>query len=304
MNIKPECLLVTGIFKRVSLDWKGRSSPTINSNLKARTMTSNRREFITGTLAAASALALSNSSSLQAVEKSASKQEYYELRIYRIENAKKQKMVSNYIEKGLVPALNRMGISRVGVFTEQDKPKNFSIYMLIPYSTIEQFTSLNDKLEADPTYTAASKEYHSQPLKDPIYTRIQSKFMKAFSGMPVIEMPSQTKGNKPRLFELRTYESHTTDAARRKVDMFNSGEIDIMRDVKMGPLFYGETLIGDDVPNLTYMLSADDMDANKAAWKGFLGHPEWDRMKKIDKYKGTVSKISKGYLLPTEYSQI
>ncbi len=267
-------------------------------------MTSNRREFITGTLATASALALSQSSVLQAAEKSATKQEYYELRIYRTVDAKKQKMVSNYIENGLVPALNRMGIDRVGVFTEQDKPNDFSITMLIPFPTMEQFSSLNDKLEADAKYIAASKEYHSQPLKDPIYTRIQSKFMKAFSGMPVIEMPAQTKEKKPRLFELRTYESHTTDAARRKVDMFNSGEIDIMRNVNMGPLFYGETLIGDDVSNLTYMLSADDMDANKAAWKGFLAHPEWDRMKKIDKYKKTVSKITKWYLVPTEYSQI
>ncbi|VAX42152.1 hypothetical protein MNBD_PLANCTO02-2246, partial [hydrothermal vent metagenome] len=231
-------------------------------------------------------------------------QEFYELRIYRIQNTKKQKLVSNYIEKGLVPALNRMGITRVGVFTLYEETKDFSIFMLIPYSTIEQFTSLNDKLEIDRKYQKDAKEYHSQPLKDPAYTRIQSTFMKAFSGMPVIEMPTQTKEKKPRLFELRTYESHTTDAARRKVDMFNSGEIDIMRDVKMGPLFYGETLIGDDVPNLTYMLSADNMAANKKAWKSFLAHPEWDRMKKIDKYKETVSKITKWFLVPTEYSQI
>ena len=35
-----------------------------------------------------------------------------------------------------------------------------------------------------------------------------------------------------------------------------------------------------------------------------IGHPEWDRMKKMPKYKDTVSKITKVYLVPTDYSQI
>ena len=119
-----------------------------------------------------------------------------------------------------------------------------------------------------------------------------------------MELPSYSTQNKPRLFELRTYESHHADAAWRKVEMFNKGEIDIMRDVKLAPVFYGEMLVGHDVPNLTYMLSAPDMEAHKAHWKGFGGHPEWQRMKKIERYKGTVSKITKRYLSPTEYSQI
>ena len=36
----------------------------------------------------------------------------------------------------------------------------------------------------------------------------------------------------------------------------------------------------------------------------FGGHPEWKRMKGIAKYKGTVSKITKIFLVPLPYSQI
>jgi hypothetical protein len=107
-----------------------------------------------------------------------------------------------------------------------------------------------------------------------------------------------------RMFELRIYESHDDLKARLKVAMFNDGEIDVMRDVKMAPVFYGETLIGQDVPNLIYMLSASDMESHEAHWKAFIGHPEWDRMKKLPKYKDTVSNITKVYLVPTDYSQI
>ncbi len=41
-----------------------------------------------------------------------------------------------------------------------------------------------------------------------------------------------------------------------------------------------------------------------AHWDAFIGHPEWDRMKKMAKYKNTVSNITKVYLVPTGYSQI
>jgi hypothetical protein len=103
---------------------------------------------------------------------------------------------------------------------------------------------------------------------------------------------------------LRTYESHNADKAQLKVAMFNDGEIDIMRDVQLAPLFYGETLIGSDVPNLTYMLTAPDVKAHDEHWNGFRTHPDWLKMKVLDKYKDTVSKINRWYLAPTEYSQL
>lgn len=262
-----------------------------------------RRKFLAGSAAAAAALATGVSSQAQA-KPSSKQQEYYELRIYRATSAEKQQVVSQYLEKALLPALGRMGIDRIGVFTEIDKPEEYSITVLIPFPTLESFGQLNARLAADPAYSKMASKYFSLPIKDPAYSRIDSMFMKAFAGMPIIEMPAQTKGNKSRIFELRTYESHNEDAAARKVDMFNQGEIDIMRDVKMAPVFYGETLIGDDAPNLTYMLSSDDMESHQEHWKGFLAHPEWERMKKIPKYQGTVSKIRKWFYVPTKYSQI
>jgi hypothetical protein len=244
------------------------------------------------------------SASSTAAESKKSEQEYYELRTYRIENAEKQKIVSTYLENALLPALGRINIDRVGVFTLMDKKDDHSIFVLIPYPSMKTVTDLSNTLAIDKAYQKAAKDYFSQPLKSPAYKRIESRFMKAFAGMPTIEIPAQTKAKKQRMFELRTYESHNEDAAYRKVDMFNSGEIQVMRDVKLGPVFFGEMIIGDNVPNLTYMLSADNMDAYKSHWKDFLSHPEWSRMKKIEKYKGTVSKITKWYLVPTAYSQL
>jgi hypothetical protein len=232
------------------------------------------------------------------------KQEYYELRIYKTKDANKMKMLDSYLEKALIPALGRMSIDRIGVLTNMDKPDEYSIYVIIPYSTLEIFAAVNPKLLQDKVYLLAAKEYFATLKDDPMFSRIQSKFYKAFKGMPVIEMPKQTADNKPRIFELRIYESHTEEKAALKIDMFNSGEMQIMRDTEMAPVFFGEALIGDGLPNLAYMLSASDRETHKAHWSKFGGHPDWQRMRKMPKYKDTVSNITNFFLMPTAYSQI
>ena len=231
-------------------------------------------------------------------------QEYYELRIYKIFDYDKQQAAEAHLENALLPALNRLGIDRVGVFTNKSDENDHSIFTLIAYPTIEKFTGLNKALAADEQYQADAASYFARELKDPVYSRIESRFMKAFAGMPVMEIPEVSIEKQERLFELRLYESHTEDHARRKVKMFNDGEIQIMRDTQLGPVFFGETLIGQDAPNLIYMLSAANEEVHKAHWKGFLAHPEWDRIKVLEEYKDTVSKIQKWILEPTKYSQL
>ncbi|MEL7499254.1 MAG: NIPSNAP family protein [Planctomycetota bacterium] len=231
-------------------------------------------------------------------------EEYYELRIYKIFDYEKQMLAEAYLETALVPALKKMGIERVGVFTNHDDENDHSMFVLIPYTSLDQFSQMTNKLDADDEYQNRAAIYFDRPLKDPVFERIESRFLKAFAGMPTMEIPELTKTKAERIFELRLYQSHTEDHARRKVKMFNDGEIQIMRDVKLGPVFFGQTLIGHDSPNLVYMLSSTDKQAHKQHFKDFLAHPEWKRIKDLKEYKGTVSKIQNWFLTPTRYSSI
>jgi hypothetical protein len=185
-----------------------------------------------------------------------------------------------------------------------DNPDDYSVHMLIPYSSLEILATVNRKLLEDKEYILAAKEHFAVLKDDPVFTRIHSRFYKAFEGMPVIEMPRQTAGNKPRIFELRIYESHTEEKAALKVDMFNSGEMQVMRDTELAPVFFGEALIGNDLPHLAYMLSASDREEHETHWSKFREHPEWLRMREMPKYRDTVSKITNYFLIPTAYSQI
>jgi hypothetical protein len=138
---------------------------------------------------------------------------------------------------------------------------------------------------------------------DPVYTRIESSLLAAIEGMPKLEKPD---AGKPRLLNLRIYESHNERAARKKIEMFNKGEIAIFRRVGLTPVFFGEAVIGALVPNLTYMLVFPDEDGRKAAWDKFRGDPEWIKLKAIPEYadKEIVSHITNRILTPTQYSEI
>ena len=50
--------------------------------------------------------------------------------------------------------------------------------------------------------------------------------------------------------------------------MFNEGEIGIFQRLGMSPVFFGQTIIGRNQPNLVYMLAFDDMAHRERAWKG------------------------------------
>lgn len=263
-------------------------------------LTSSRRHFVTGFLAAAAALLLAGTNATAA----SPSQEFYEIRIYRCSTGENQKIVVDFVQDALLPALNRQKIDRVGIFTPTGEKADNSVYVLIPYATLDALGGLNAALASDADYQKAAAAYFSIEKKAVPYLRIESRLMKAFAGIPVLEQPAYSKEKKPRLFELRTYESHNAHMAQLKVEMFNKGEIDIMREVGLGPIFFGETLISNDVPNLTYMLSAENEEAHKTHWKGFGPHPEWQKLKKMARYKGTVSKIISTMLAPTQDSQL
>ncbi len=249
----------------------------------------------------------------QAAEQSAPAREYYEIRRYRIPDEDSRQTVLAYLENALVPALNRAGIDRVGVFGVEppsaeeealDPVDAMSLWAIIAFRSIDDFTGMKSRLEADAVYLEAAAPMYATPTREPIHERVESWFLRAFQGMPVMELPPQTAAGEDRIFELRLYESHNEDTARRKVHMFDHGEIDIMRDVDMAPLLYGELLIGANVPALVYILSAPDMASHREHWRAFLDHPEWVRMRDMEMYKGTVSRIESVFLRPTAFSGI
>ena len=251
--------------------------------------------------------------SASAAERKAGNQEYYELRAYHWKSGGNRAPLESYLEKAAIPALNRLGSKPIGVFTQQERAGAASgaeirdsntLFLLIPYPTLDSFATAAARLSADEEHNKSGSEYLHLPKDTPGFDRIDSWLMLAFAGMPRLEQPPYSREKKSRIFELRTYESHSEIKAIKKVAMFNSGEIEVMHEVGLGPIFFGQALLGPGLPHLTYMLSAENEEEHKKHWGEFGKHPTWNKLKNDPEYADTVSKIKNWFLVPTAYSQI
>ena len=230
--------------------------------------------------------------------------QYYELRVYTTQSERQQKLVSDYWQTAAVPAYNRMGIHPIGVFTElEDSPTN-KIYVLITYDSPGVFASVPAKLAADSEYQKAAAEYLAVPKSDPAFLRIESSLLVAFDSMKKLALPPSTAEKKPWIFELRTYQSHSESKGINKVQMFNSGEVPIMQEVGLSPVFFSQAVLGSQMPCLVYMVSGENRDEHKKHWKGFSDAPAWKKLSSDPQYKDNVSKIISIFLKRTAASQI
>ncbi|MEI9896604.1 MAG: NIPSNAP family protein [Chthoniobacter sp.] len=66
--------------------------------------------------------------------------------------------------------------------------------------------------------------------------------------------------------------------------MFNTHEMPIFQRVGLTPVFFGQTLVGASLPNLTYMLVFPDDAARKAAWGRFGADDDWKKLKAMPEY--------------------
>ena len=229
--------------------------------------------------------------------------EWYELREYTLKDERQQQLTEAYFRDAAIPALNKLGSRNVGIFTELKPTGQTKLYALIPHRSIAAFSEMPDKLAKDSAYLQAAAPYLNAPAKTPAYDRIQSSLLRAFKGMPQMEVP----GQKSRIFELRRYESSGEAAGKKKIEMFNdAGEIAIFKRVGLTPVFFGETVIGEMMPNLTYLLTFDDMAGHDAKWKAFGADAEWKRIRAIPGYEDAniVSRITRTFLQPASFSQV
>jgi hypothetical protein len=229
--------------------------------------------------------------------------EFYELRTYILKNEQQQKLVENYFKDAAIPALNRLGNKNIGVFTELKPANQTKLYVLIPYSSPDDFLTVQDELNNDPIYLEAGKAYLNASASEPAYERIESSLLQAFAHAPILQVPTA----KSRIFELRRYEHATEGAGKKKLEMFNDrGEAAIFQRLGFNPVFFGETLIGEARPNLMYMLTFESMEGHDSHWKAFGGDQQWKQISAMPEYADAklVSHITSQFLRPLTCSQI
>jgi len=268
-----------------------------------------RRRFFKSSLAASAAAAGVLTPSMRGAAPQngpASGREYYQLRRYHLRSGPQSKLLNSYLSDALIPGLNRLGIKPVGVFSQEIGAGNPSVYVLIPSMNVERLVTMDFDLEQDAEYMKAGEKFLQAPATEPAYDRVESSLMLAFEGHPKLTAPAASAGNRSRVFELRTYESPSDRDHRRKIEMFHNGEFEIFKRAGFSQIFYGDTLVGSRMPNLTYMIGFDALTERDAKWKAFFSDPEWKKLSSSSKFafESIVSNVNNYILTSASYSQI
>lgn len=264
-----------------------------------------RRSLLAGITAGGVTLAISDAQSQSRAVTGAPK--VYELRTYHLVHGSMKGRLDAYLRDAFIPAARRAGCGPVGAFTVVIGPGSPGVHVLVPHPSIANFVSLRQRLAVDPSYEKAAQPFSNAAPEGPPYASLEVKLMQAFPHFPDVEVPEATRSNKARIFELRTYFSHSDKAGTTKVGMFDTGgEIEIFRRTGLTPVFFAQDLTGFRLPSLTYLLTFPDLAARDRSWGAFGADPAWRQL--IATPGLTDPEITTGIdnqiLRPTPYSQI
>jgi len=234
--------------------------------------------------------------------------EWIQIKTYVCGNVAKREALVQVFDRALIPALNRQGIRKVGVFWSDAEVNDGNaayetrVVVVIPHPDGASFAGMDDRLLADAQYMKDAAPLFSAPMNDPLYDSCSSALLRGFATCPQVR---QVTDAPERLLQLRIYNSYTIERNAKKIAMFEGGgELAIFRTCGMEPVFFGQGLAGDQLPNLTYMLGFADKAAKVAAWKTFVNHPDWEKLKVDPQYKDTANKITNILLRPSKGSQL
>jgi hypothetical protein len=231
--------------------------------------------------------------------------EFYQITIYHFTNATQEKVLDNYLQNALLPALHHIKINNVGVLKgwANDTAVDKSIYVITPLHSLDLLTKITDKLKKDESFNGLAAEYLNAAYNSPPYSRKETILLQAFPLAPQLQPPSLNSSRKERVYELRSYESATENKFDNKVQMFNQGdEIGLFKRLNFNAIFYGSVMAGSKMPNLMYMTSFENKKDRDEHWKTFGSDPYWKKLSAMPDYQNNVSHIDITFLYPADYS--
>lgn len=231
--------------------------------------------------------------------------EFYQVRVYHFNNAEQQQVIDKYLKEAYLPALHRLRIKSVGVFTpiSNDTAAFKRLYVVFPLRSLQEAEKLTTRLDKDNEYLTNARDYLDAAFKKPAYSRMENILLKAFPLAPFMELPKLQSGFSDKVYELRSYESASEKIFENKVKMFNEGgEIALFKRLNFNAIFYASVIAGAKMPNLMYMTSFENMKERDAHWKTFVADPEWKTLSSMPEYQNNVSKIDIILMKATDYS--
>jgi hypothetical protein len=164
----------------------------------------------------------------------------------------------------------------LGVFTAVLAPHVQTTVVLRGYASADEMDTASGIVAADPGYRKAHEEFEKGA--DGPYDTLQRVLLQATDFSPEI-VPLAEKPKSLRYFEIRVYHAPTQRQLRAVHERFIKAEINIFHRSGVNPILYADTVIGPEMPNLTYIIPFASLADREKAWDTFLADPEWIKVR-------------------------
>lgn len=258
----------------------------------------NRRSFIRSASVAAIATSATTLVAGNNETKNQETRQFYEWRKYSM-TGKEASRLDNWFKEVVIPFYNTHGV-KVGAFGQYSLETPPTQYYLFVYENAQQYYQLREQRWQEKAFVEGSKNFFDASAAQPVYTNLETTLSEAIEKMPRLIVPDKSR----TLIEYRTYWSPNEEANRRKVHMFNHGEIDVFNDCGVRSVMYGDIIAGPRMNALMYLTWYTDMQDRDKAWARFSAHPDWNKMKKMEQYANTATNNQRQFLIPLSYSQL
>ena len=258
-----------------------------------------RRSFMHSMGGATMLSAMGGSAQAQGSKKKTS---FYRLGFYYMRQGDQGARMNKFLASQM-PLFKRVIPGPLGIFTVFVGPHSPAMVTLGGYPGLAEMEAATAKFQSDPGFQKALAEMEDGP--EPPYDRADTVLLQATDYSPEI-VPLKEKPKSARILELRVYHSPTQRQLRALHERFAGPEIRIFHRVGVNPILYTSTLIGPNMPNLTYLTPFASLAEREKAWDAFGADPEWIKARKesIDRAGQISSQISITLLKPADYSPI
>jgi NIPSNAP protein len=216
----------------------------------------------------------------------ARKSNYYLLENYYLRHSTQLARINEFMSQGLAASGVHQGPQ---IFLEALVAPHVPQFMVVMgLESPEELPALRRKFQANETFSKAFAAWENGP--EPPYEHFSTTLLKATDYAEEIALKPMKSG--VRVFELRTYHSPTWKQLAALHQRFAGPEIRIFHRVGVHPILYTETVLGQNMPNLTYLTPFDSLAAREKAWDAFAADPEWIKVRKesIDAH-GQISSV-------------
>lgn len=214
---------------------------------------------------------------------------FYVLETFYLKQGDQVPRMQECFGKITLPALARAGHSGPVVFLESlvapHMPQMIAIY---GFQSLDEMWSVHTRVNEDPE---SAKAFERWEQGEPPFEQQSVALLQAADYSPEVVAPAEPPKTQ-RIFELRQYHSPTWRQLKALHERFAGPEIRIFHRVGVHPILYTSTVIGPNMPNLTYLIPFDNLAAREKAWDAFGADPEWIKVRKesIEKY-GQISSV-------------